>query len=684
MAIGQNRWPLALLVLAVLMVFFQVTGHEFLEYDDNQNIYQNELVTRLTPANLVHFWQKPFAGMYIPLTYNFWSLQAKVASFLPAGHATELNPYLFHTTNLLLHLANACLVFFIVRRFVNNDWATLLGALLFAIHPVQVEPVAWITGGKDLLSAFFSLLSLWLYIDYAQSSSVGRWRKASYLLALGFFLAALLAKPGAVVVPLLALVIGLLLLHKNIKQLAYDFAPWVIMVLPIVIMTKMAQATAAARHVFLPTAWQRLLISGDSLSFYCLKLLAPLHLGPDYGRTPQFVLQHDWHYLTGLLPYILAFVLFWKARGAYRAAAGIFVLSLLPVLGIFTFTFQLISTVADRYLYLAMLGPALAASWFINQTKSKAAWGISLAILALFGIKSATQVPIWQDSITFNQHAITINPRSWTAYGNLGNAMAQQNQQEVAIGFYQQALALKPDDEKSTFNLGISYSILNQTEAAIAAFRKTIELVESDTHKDNPYKTEARRDAYFNLGIEFDKSERTFEAITSYQKAIASDPAFAVAHANLGDLYAATGKIDAAITTYQKTLALDPSIKGVNGNLGLLLAAQGNLATAVGHFNKALAQAPNDLPVRLNLGLALYQQKDFAEASRQFLQVIQADRAPVEVSAEAYNGLGAIYMAQGRWQEASDALQKVLQFAPDHQYAKDNLQKTLDEINKAR
>jgi len=680
-ALGQNRWPLALLVLVVLMVFSQVCGHELLGYDDIQNITQNDLVIKLTPANLLHFWKQPFAGMYIPLTYNFWSIQAKLASFLPAGQATALNPYLFHTVNLFFHLTNACLVFFIIRRFVKNDWATLLGALLFAIHPVQVEPVAWVTGFKDMLSGFFSLLSLGLYLDYAQAPSTGRWRKASYLLALGFFLAALLAKPGVVVMPLVAGLIGLVLLHKNIKQLVFDLAPWVVLVLPIAIVTKMAQPVAS--HGFLPTFGQRLLISGDSLSFYLLKLIAPLHLGYDYGRTPQLVLQHDWLYLTGLIPYLLAIAITWKAKAPYRAAAGIFVLLLLPVSGILPFTFQLISTVADRYLYLAMLGPALAASWFIDQSKTKTVWVIALTILALFGIKSMTQAPTWEDSLTLNQQAININPQSWTAYGNLANAKAEQNQQEEAITLYQKALALKPDDEKSTFNLGVAYGLINQTEAAIAAYRKTVALIKANNDTDNPFKAELLRDAYVNLGVLYDKSKRTDEAIASYRNVIAVDPGFTFSYANLGNLYAEIGRKDDAIAMYQKALALDPFIRGIDSNLGELLAEQGDLADAVTHFNKALAQTPDDPPTRLNLGLALYHQKEFAEASRQFLQVIKADRASTGASVEAYNGLGAVYMAQGRWQEASDALRTALQYAPDHQYAKDNLLKTLDEIKKA-
>lgn len=675
---GQNRRQLGLLLLIVLMVFVQVCGHEFLEYDDNQNIYQNELITKFTPANLAHFWKRPFAGMYIPLTYNFWSLEAKLASFLPPGQASELNPYLFHTVNLLLHLANASLVFFILQRFIANNWAVFCGALFFAVHPVQVEPVAWVTGGKDLLSTFFSLMALGLYIESAQAQTAGRRPTFRYLLSGLCFLAALLSKPGAVVLPLVVGVIGLSLLHVSRKKVAYDLAPWGLLMLPIIIMTKMVQSDAS--HDFLPTIWQRLLICGDSLSFYLLKVVLPLHLGPDYGRTPQLVLQQDWIYLTGLLPYVVLAAIIWQARVTYRVAAAIFVVSLLPVLGFVSFTFQSISTVADRYLYLAMLGPALAVAWGMGQCRNKFAWGGSAVILLLLASKSVLQISSWQDTIVFNQQALTVNPRSWTAYGNLGNAKAKQNQQAEAIGHYQRALALKPDDEKTTFNLGVSYGALNQTEAAIAAYHKTLELIAVHEGKEKAYRAELLRDCYLDLGVLYDKSQRQGEAITYYQKAIAADPDYSFSSANLADLFAEIGRKDEAIALYQKALTLAPSVKGIHGSLGMLLMERGNLAAAVDHFTRALAEAPADLAVRLNLGLALYHQQNFAEASRQFMEVVQVEQAPAEASAEAHNGLGAIYLAQGRWQEAGEALQTALRYVPGHQAAKDNFRKLQDEM----
>jgi len=665
------RYGLLWLLLLVVVVFSQVCGHEFLEYDDQQNITQNELVTEFTAAHLAHFWKTPFAGMYIPLTYNFWSLQAKLASLLPPGQATALNPYLFHTINLLLHLANTSLVFLFMRRFVTGDWALLCGTLLFAVHPVQVEAVAWVTGGKDLLSAFFSLLALVCYVGHVPPP--GQRSLFRPLLAAVFFLAALLAKPGAAVLPLVVWAVGRGLLRLPSKRLAYELTPWLVLALPIAVVTKMAQPDAS--HQFLPTLWQRLLIGGDALSFYLLKLLLPLRLGPDYGRTPQFILQQDWRYLTGLLPYVLLALVARRVRGRYLVAIVIFVVALLPVLGFVPFTFQEISTVADRYLYLAMLGPALAVAWAMRQARGRLVWGGGVCVLLLLVMRSATLLPTWHDTTSFSQHALTVNPRSWTAHGNLGNVKAKQNQTQEAIALYQRALELKPDDAKTTFNLGVSYGALNQTEAAIAAYLKTLELLDRNDGKDMGYRAELLRDCYLDLGVLYDKEKRRDEAIAYYQRAITADPAFSFSYANLADLYAEIGRRDEAIGLYQKALTLAPPVKGLDGGLARLLLERGDLAAAVEHFRRELAQTPSDPAARLNLGLALYHQQDFAEASCQFTELIGAGQAPVEALAEAHNGLGAVYMAQGRWQEARQSLQAALRYVPGHQAALENLQK---------
>ena len=184
----------AMLFFAVMVVFCRVCGYEFLDFDDNLNVYENPLLLHLSPANLLRFWLKPYEGLYIPLTYSLWAILAKFSVWIPAADGKLFNPQLFHSANLLLHGANTIVLFCLLRLLVKKDWPAAAGALLFALHPVQVEEVAWVTGLKGVLSGFFSLLALWLYALHGSSIQQvpGRWSR-HYLLATLFFFAALLA-----------------------------------------------------------------------------------------------------------------------------------------------------------------------------------------------------------------------------------------------------------------------------------------------------------------------------------------------------------------------------------------------------------------------------------------------------------------------------------------------------------
>jgi hypothetical protein len=158
-----------LLIIIVLAVFARSYRYEFLNYDDGLNVFENPHVKQF---DLSYFWKKPYEGMYIPLTYNLWAFQAKLAKIPPAESAEiELKPHVFHTTNIIVHLLSMLVVFSILRILVRNDWAACAGALLFAIHPVQVEPVVWVTGLKNVLSGLLSLLAIWQYLSYASLNS---------------------------------------------------------------------------------------------------------------------------------------------------------------------------------------------------------------------------------------------------------------------------------------------------------------------------------------------------------------------------------------------------------------------------------------------------------------------------------------------------------------------------------
>src|SRR5215831_3407412 len=226
------RILVCLLILTPLVVFWQVHSHEFVLWDDPENISENPYLQALTLDHLLVLWRAPYQDLYIPLTYTLWSLTAAVSRGTMAHPVAPLNPHLFHSLNLLLHLASGLVVWRIVRLLLNRTiyagprtatrpnptrvaWAACGGALLFAIHPLQVEAVAWVTGLKDVLCGFLSFVAIWQYLQFARAHaeavSSGKPTRAKtrrslrhYWLATGVFVLALFAKPAAAVVPVLA------------------------------------------------------------------------------------------------------------------------------------------------------------------------------------------------------------------------------------------------------------------------------------------------------------------------------------------------------------------------------------------------------------------------------------------------------------------------------------------------
>jgi len=644
--------PISVLCVVVLVVFGAICRHEFLDYDDAVNIYANAEITNFSPANLLSFWQKPYLNLYIPLTYNLWSILTKLSEYLPGGTLGQPSPGLFHGFNLLLHLASAMVVFSILKKLFANPWAACAGALFFAIHPVQVEAVSWATGLKDVLSGFLTLLAVWQYIAYVGSESEGEagCLKRHYLLATLFFLLALLSKPGSVITPLIIGVIGYFVLDRRPSRLIGEMLPWLLLTIPIIWVTGSAQAKQ--HNVFIPNLWQRLLVGGDTFSFYLSKIFFPLTLGPDYGRTPQFVLDHGWVYLTGLLPYGLALVLLWKASRPLLAAAGVFVCVLLPVSGLTPFVFQQISTVADRYLYLAMLGPALAVAWLLSRYRARPIGVLVFVGLSLFGIKSWLQTRHWKDPLAFYAQAIRVNPRSWTSYNNLGNLKTDMNQLNEAIEAYEKATAVDPDYADAYNNLGVARALNNQPDAAIEAFTRALEI--------NPLYVAAA----INLGGVYKGSGKNDEAIEVYQWAIKAEPSSAKAYQNLCTLYQELHRNEEAASCYNKLLEITPDSAESYNNLGAIYKELNKNTEAVLAYRKALAIRPGLAEVYNNLGFLYAGEKKYSEAIpfyEKAVELLPSHPRPM------YN-LALSYTALGRNEEAIAWLQKAIaadgSFAP--------------------
>ena len=395
---------------------------------------------RWTLAASPHFWQTPYAGLYIPVAYNVLGLEVAATKWLTGEpHTARIDATLFHIANVLLHLANGAFVFLLLRRLVRANGPAMLGALLFVLHPLQVESVAWISESRGLLAATFTLAAVLAICRATEparlsesddlASSTRRAAIPTRLLwhGLGLLLvaAALLSKPSAVTAPVVAAAV-LWAGRTPIVRISRAVAPWLALSIAAVIVTQRVQSTEAFATA--PPLWQRPMIAADALWFYGAKLLWPAALAPDYGRTPAWVLQ-GWWPLSALAIVIIAggAAMFLSRRSPLvLAGSAIAVGSLLPVLGLASFHHQVISTVADRYMYIPLVGVGLMAAAGMARVRSRAAWCAALGAAAALGVLSFRQSAHWVNDETLWRHNIAVVPRSPVAHNNLGRLLQRQ------------------------------------------------------------------------------------------------------------------------------------------------------------------------------------------------------------------------------------------------------------------
>ena len=274
---------------------------------------------------------------------------------------------MYHGASLLLHLISVLVVFRILRVLCGQVWPACAGAMLFAVHPVQVETVAWTSGGKDLLFAMFSVCAIHQYVMFARiKAGLAQGRAGVYFgTGLAALLLALISKPTAVAVPVIVAAIDWLIIRREWRRVAVSAGIWAAVVLPFAVMARIFQTTWRVP----PVPWyHKPFIAADALAFYLGKLVWPSGLAPDYGRNPGEVIQMwggVWMHVIWIVPAAVGLWV-WRGRNArpwIAAGAVVFLAVLMPVLGFTPFMFQYTSTVADHYVYLAMFGPALGLCW---------------------------------------------------------------------------------------------------------------------------------------------------------------------------------------------------------------------------------------------------------------------------------------------------------------------------------
>ena len=649
---NQTMTLLGLLVVVVTAaIYMPIAGYDFVAWDDDLHVYANPRLHPVTWSHIFAFWEAPYQYLYIPLTYTAWAALAWLSTHLIP--MPTLPASLFHCCNLLVHLGSTFVSYRLGLLLGLNPVAAAVGAAAFSLHPLQVEPVAWVSGLKDVLCGWWALMAVWAALVYLQTPG-HRSRRRHYCLATMAFFLALLAKPAAVVVPAIVGILAIGALGMAWRPVVRAWGWWILIAIGWSVWTKGQQPDALLTDI--PPLGQRLFIAADAVWFYVGKVIWPVGLGPDYGRTPQVVLAQGeyWQSIVGVLG--LAGILLWT-RKQYRILAvggAIFGISLLPMLGVVPFAFQAFSTVADRYSYLALVGFGLSTGWVIQRcTRTWQMALLGLAVIGLLGGRSAQQIQMWSDTPSLLTHALQVNPRSILAHNNLGLVQAQQGDLDAAIAHYQQALHANPHVAAVHYNLGNALLRQGQQRQALVHYRQAVQL--------KPTWAEAHN----NLGSALDDAGQVAEAILHYQTAIQLQPQFASAYNNLGDALFKQGRTAEAIEHFHTAVRLQPTWAEAHYNLAIAFTKQGEEQAAIAAYRAALAAKPNWLRAALPLAwlLATQQPPSLQAAAEAVVLAEQASRLPGAHQAVAQYTLALAHRTIGNAAAALSAAQRALALA---------------------
>ena len=546
--------PAAALVVLVAAVFGRIAGNQFVWWDDPDTIFRNPRLDKPSLAHVRHEWLHAEHGEYLPVTRSAWGLLALVAKrdtpdpdYLgvaadgsKAGAEIWLHDWAYHVASIAGHAVTALAVFALLRRLFGKPWAAFAGAALFAVHPVQVESVAWASGLKDVLCGMFAMLALWQYVAFVQDESVpGQARRRRYVVASFLFVLAILSKPTGVVTPVLALAIdGLLLRPGQWRKIARSLGPWFVISL---IGGVAARSLMPSQGIPTTALWTRPLIVADTVAFYLWKLVWPAKLVVDYGRTPHWVMSHWWAYLIWLVPatiFGLCVWLAWRKGQCMPLAAGLlFVGGAAPVLGFTPHMFQYYSTTADHYLYQCMLGPGLLLAWGLTRVdwndaaaamRRRCVVGAVAAVLLALSARSVMQAAHWRDDRSFWTHLLAVRPASFGAHHAMGLVVMREKLGD-AEPYFRRSIELNPSFARPHVFLAEILLKKGRLDESVAVTKRYIAILHTFPKDARPSITFE----HYKLGVILAEHRRYSEAVEQFTTALRMSPSFHAAREGL-------------------------------------------------------------------------------------------------------------------------------------------------------
>lgn len=565
-ALRRVGWP-CLIFAAAFLTFLPALGADFVNWDDYDNVVNNTGVHGLRAAQLAWMWTGTVGGHWIPLTWMSFGVNYALGGVNPRG---------YHLLNLLLHAAGATVFFFIVRRLLRAAGAAGaepslsagagFAALLFAVHPLRVESVVWVTERKDVLCGFFFMLAVLAYLSAVEGSTIRRgWAYAS----LAATAAALLSKAAAVPLPAVLLLLDVYPLRRariiGWRRCLLEKLPWVAIaaIAAIIALRAVLTGTGVTGYgTYGPGS--RLAMTAYTFSFYPARWLWPVQLLPLY-ELPVEVRLLDPRFLVPALAFTAVTALLWALRRVFPAGLAAWTLSvlmLLPISGIVHSGHQLAH---DRYSYLSGLGfAALAGGALARLLDARSHGRVSAviarsvlagaaAVLLVLAVGAWDQSKIWQDSETLWRWSVNVDPDCSVCWNNLGTALSAQNRHPEAEAAYRKAFALRPKRATLASNIGTALYGQEKVREAEEMFQLALSLDRNDTR------------VLASLGAVYSQQRKYAESLRYYRQAFAQDPEFTGLASNYSLALVAraaeerrVGRAVVAMALLQEAIAVNP------------------------------------------------------------------------------------------------------------------------------
>ena len=640
-----------LLIAVTLLVYAPIRNHEFLGLDDHLYVTENVSIQLGLSLESVGWAMTTFKeGVWNPLTWLSFMLDYQLWGLNPAG---------FYLTNLSLHLASVVVLFFVLHQLTGALWRSMLVAALFALHPLNVESVAWVTERKNVLSTLFGLLTLGAYGGYVRKPG---WTR--YLGMMGLLWLGLMAKQMLVTLPCLLLLLDYWPLgrmgatgkefRERLPGLALEKLP---LMIPVAIASGLtivaAQSIGGISSLESVPLGARLSNAVLSYALYLKKMVLPTDLTVFYPH-PGASLGLGSVVLAALVLVGISWGVWWRRESGYLVVGWLWYLgTLFPVSGLVQVGGQ---AMADRHTYVPLIGVFIMLVWGSNQLADHLGWGskwrlgTALCVVATLAVLTQIHLSNWRNTIVLFEHALEVTSRNHIAHNALGLELKQQGNFDAASIHFQEALQIDPRYAKAHNNLGMVFAEQGRFVEAIEYFSEALRL--------NPRLLDARN----NLGMIYRIEGQFPEAIRHFSMIMEIDPSYVRAHANMGLVEAAQGNLEEAIVWYQSALEINPRLFGTHNNLGLALMATGQLDQAATHFARAVEINPDSPIAYTNLGRIKMRTGQMDEAVKLLLTAIEVQPG----FSEAYYYLGRVEADQGRVQEAMGYYQKALEYQPDH------------------